>query len=298
MYINIYFGYHLTIAKIVRKMEEDKPVFLSIGYSTCHWCHVMAHESFENSEIAEILNQYFISIKVDKEERPDIDSIYMSVFQAITGSGRWPTTIFMTPDQKPFFAGTYFPRTARYGRMGLKELLLVVHQKWENSRETLLESADEVVAYLEKEASPAAEAGTEWLDSEVKLYQQTFDEEFGGFGDAPKFPAAHNLLFLLKYYEKRKDKSVLEIVEKTGNAFNQYFGITRDGNFEGKNIPNLLHHGQETESFSAFDGYLPVVYAYRRNRYALQLDNRYLVRARQLCDKVLADFYDERQGGF
>jgi len=117
-----------------RASVEDKPVFLSIGYSTCHWCHVMAHESFEDEEIAKILNQHFISIKVDKEERPDIDSIYMSVCQAFTGSGGWPTTIFLTPDQKPFFAGTYFPKTARYGQIGLADLLVAIQKKWETDR--------------------------------------------------------------------------------------------------------------------------------------------------------------------
>ena len=131
---------------------EDKPIFLSIGYSTCHWCHVMAHKSFEDAQIAEILNQHFISIKVDKEERPDIDSIYMSVCQTLTGSGGWPTTIFLIPDQKPFFAGTYFPKTARYGQMGLEQLLLAVHQKWKNNKENLLESAAEIflMRYYEK----------------------------------------------------------------------------------------------------------------------------------------------------
>lgn len=134
----------------MRAKSEDKPVFLSIGYSTCHWCHVMAHESFEDEEIADILNRYFIAIKVDKEERPDIDSIYMNVCQAFTGSGGWPTSIFLTPEQKPFFAGTYFPKTAAYGRLGLKELLLEVHEKWETNRDGLLHSADEIVAILSK----------------------------------------------------------------------------------------------------------------------------------------------------
>lgn len=110
--------------------REDKPIFLSIGYSACHWCHVLAHESFEDEEMAEILNKYFISIKVDKEERPDIDSVYMAVCQAFTGSGGWPTSIFMTADQKPFFAGTYFPKTSRGGMIGFRELLLAIHEKW------------------------------------------------------------------------------------------------------------------------------------------------------------------------
>ncbi|MDO4167985.1 MAG: thioredoxin domain-containing protein, partial [Eubacteriales bacterium] len=123
-----------------RAKQENKPIFLSIGYSTCHWCHVMAHESFEDVSVAEILNRYFISIKVDKEERPDLDSIYMAVCQAFTGSGGWPTTIFMTPEQKPFFAGTYFPKNSRYGQIGLKELLVAIHEKWTTDQTALLKS--------------------------------------------------------------------------------------------------------------------------------------------------------------
>ncbi len=199
---------------------EDKPVFLSIGYSTCHWCHVMAHESFEDVRIAEILNQYFISIKVDKEERPDIDSIYMSVCQALTGSGGWPTTIFLTPDQKPFFAGTYFPKTARYGQMGLEQLLLAVHQKWINDRESLLESAEEILSILDgqervEEGKRDEDIATELISAAVTLYKRIYDEEYGGFGNAPKFPTPHNLLFLMRYYEKSGDRDVLKMVEKT-----------------------------------------------------------------------------------
>ncbi len=199
---------------------EDKPVFLSIGYSTCHWCHVMAHESFEDAQIAQILNQYFISIKVDKEERPDIDSIYMSVCQALTGNGGWPTTIFLTPDQLPFYAGTYFPKTARYGQVGLKQLLLAVHQKWKNSREELLESAEGILSFLdrqnrEEEKKRDADVATELISSAVTLYKRIFDEEYGGFGDAPKFPTPHNLLFLMRYYERSRDRDVLKMVKKT-----------------------------------------------------------------------------------
>ena len=130
--------------------EEDKPIFLSIGYSTCHWCHVMAHESFEDEEIAELLNCYFVSIKVDKEERPDVDSIYMAVCQAFTGSGGWPTSIFLTADQKPFFAGTYYPKTSRHGMIGMRELLTVIHEKWTEERESLLQEYERVqLEYLE-----------------------------------------------------------------------------------------------------------------------------------------------------
>ena len=199
--------------------REDKPIFLSIGYSTCHWCHVMAHESFEDEQIADILNKYFISIKVDKEERPDLDSIYMAVCQAFTGGGGWPTSIFLTPEQKPFFAGTYFPRTARYGQVGLKELLLIIREKWEADKETLLKSAEEIISILNKEAetvdSRQASPGHELIWTAVDIYKRTFDIQFGGFGEAPKFPTPHNLIFLMKYYEKSKNETVLKMVEKT-----------------------------------------------------------------------------------
>lgn len=198
-----------------RAKSEDKPVFLSIGYSTCHWCHVMAHESFEDSEIAEILNRYFIAIKVDKEERPDIDSIYMSVCQAFTGSGGWPTTIFLTPEQKPFFAGTYFPKTVRYGQIGLKELLLGVREKWQTDRAALIKSADDIISFLNQKKLVQGSMNEQLVDQAFMLYKRMFDEEFGGFGEAPKFPTPHNLLFLMRYYEKSEDKEALEMVEKT-----------------------------------------------------------------------------------
>ena len=216
----------------VHAKKEDKPVFLSIGYSTCHWCHVMAHESFEDDEVAEILNRHFISIKVDKEERPDIDSIYMSVCQAYTGSGGWPTSIFLTPEQKPFFAGTYFPKTAKYGQIGFMDLLKIIVKKWQDDRRGLLESADEIVAVLKaREVASSTsngtvakgvldDAGLEQLaegliEHAVELYKESFDVTYGGFGEAPKFPTPHNLLFLLRQYEKYGDEVALGMVEKT-----------------------------------------------------------------------------------
>ena len=194
---------------------EDKPIFLSIGYSTCHWCHVMAHESFEDPEIAGILNQYFVSVKVDKEERPDIDSIYMAVCQAFTGSGGWPTSIFMTAEQKPFFAGTYFPKTARYGAAGFKELLLIMHQKWENERDALLCSADKITEAFHQQHAPASQADETLLDTALEWYEQSFDAQFGGFGGAPKFPAPHNLLFLMQQFEKHGSRQALRMAETT-----------------------------------------------------------------------------------
>lgn len=202
-------------AAFEKAAAEDKPVFLSIGYSTCHWCHVMAHESFEDQEIAEILNQFFVSIKVDKEERPDIDSIYMAVCQAFTGGGGWPTSIFMTAGQKPFFAGTYFPKTARYGSIGLKELLLAVQDKWQNDRKALLHSANEIVDMINNRQPHPSDTDETLPERAVELYQQSFDERWGGFGPAPKFPTPHNLLFLMQHAQKHHDGNALQMAEKT-----------------------------------------------------------------------------------
>lgn len=200
-----------------RKAEaEDKPVFLSIGYSTCHWCHVMAHESFEDAEIADILNRYFVAIKVDKEERPDIDSIYMSVCQALTGSGGWPTSIFMTAEQKPFFAGTYFPKNTRFGHIGFKELLLAIKEKWQTDRKTLEQSAKEITAlFYARDEESDGDINDTLIEHAVEIYEKTFDSEFGGFGNAPKFPSPHNLVFLLEYYEKSGNMEALHMAEKT-----------------------------------------------------------------------------------
>ena len=194
---------------------EDKPIFLSIGYSACHWCHVLAHESFEDREISQLLNQYYISIKVDKEERPDIDSVYMSVCQAFTGSGGWPTSIFMTWDQKPFFAGTYFPKTTRGGRVGMRELLLKIHEIWEHDRETLLWQSKEIVEHLRGENLGGGSMDQELVHLAVENYEHSYDPQYGGFGREPKFPTPHNLLFLLSYYERYKKASCLEMAEHT-----------------------------------------------------------------------------------
>ena len=184
--------------------EEERPIFLSIGYSTCHWCHVMAHESFEDEEIAGILNQYFVSIKVDREERPDIDSVYMSVCQALTGSGGWPMSIFLTAEQRPFFAGTYFPPRSQQGGMGFRELLLAMAQQWKSNRESLIESANEILAYISREQPQNKENDFSVRSSSLPeraadLFARSFDKKWGGFGNAPKFPTPHNLIFLMLY---------------------------------------------------------------------------------------------------
>ncbi len=195
--------------------EEEKPVFLSIGYSSCHWCHVFAHESFEDTEIADILNKYFISVKVDREERPDIDSVYMSVCQAFTGSGGWPTSVFMTADKKPFFAGTYFPKTSRGGMIGFKELLLLIHDKWESDRSFLLRRSDDIVEHLKKDTLSVKKADESLIEDAIKHFSVLYDEKDGGFGKAPKFPTPHNIIFLLSYYERYKNPHCLAMAEHT-----------------------------------------------------------------------------------
>lgn len=175
----------------------------------------MAHESFEDNEIADILNRYFVSIKVDKEERPDIDSIYMAVCQAFTGSGGWPTSIFMTYEQKPFFAGTYFPRTVRFGTIGLKELLMIIREKWDNDRDSLLRSSEEITKLLKPEYTHVPQADLKLIGEAVSQLKKSFDREYGGFGDAPKFPVPHNLLMLMKYYQMYGDDETLNMAEIT-----------------------------------------------------------------------------------
>lgn len=406
-----------------RAKREDKPILLSIGYSTCHWCHVMAHESFEDTQTAEILNRYFISIKVDKEERPDIDSIYMAVCQAFTGSGGWPTTIFLTPQQKPFYAGTYFPKTARYGQVGFQELLLAIQEKWATDRQMLLESAEEMVSHLNRQAAGEGrvsksrakgssaigsniakdDLNVHLIDTAFALYKRSFDKSYGGFGHAPKFPTPHNLLFLMNYYGKSRDEDAMEMVEKTllqmyrggifdhigggfsrystdryflaphfekmlydnallilaysqayqitrspiyrevaeraaayilremtsqeggfycaqdadsegvegkyylfspgeieeilgaetGKAFNEYFDITEKGNFEGKNIPNLLKNRkiENIHDNSEFSASLSAVYEYRKNRHSLHLDDKILTSWNGLMIAALCNLY-------
>ncbi len=197
--------------------KENKPIFLSIGYSTCHWCHVMAHESFEDPEIGHLMNDTFVSIKTDREERPDLDNIYMTVCQMMTGSGGWPLTIIMTPDKRPFFAGTYFPKESKYGRTGLKDLILNVKEIWNTKPEEISDSADKIIDALQKvsETSPSDEISPDILDEAYKNLSGNFDEVYGGFGTTPKFPAAHNLLFLLRYWKRSSNERSLTIVKET-----------------------------------------------------------------------------------
>ncbi len=372
-----------------RAEQEDKPIFLSIGYSTCHWCHVMAHESFEDEETADFLNRHFISIKVDREERPDIDNIYMKVCQAFTGGGGWPTSIFMTAEQKPFFAGTYYPKRRRRGMISFMELLSVLLDKWENDREALFAQANEIVFHLSREHNQVQDRSTasDLLNTAAAMFKRSFDRKNGGFGRAPKFPTPHNLLFLISYdqhtggrehinmadqtlmqmyrgglfdhigggfsrystdekflvphFEKmlydnallmtaycrmhavtedeRKAELYLDIARKTADYvlremtsadcafysaqdadsegaegryyvfdpdeiervlgkeealdFCRYYGISAEGNFEGKNILNLLN----SDPFAPqFEHQMKELYQYRKQRYDLHLDDKIL----------------------
>ena len=200
--------------------REDKPVFLSIGYSTCHWCHVMERESFENDQIADVLNQNFVSIKVDREERPDVDRIYMLFVQAATGSGGWPMSVFLTPDRKPFFGGTYFPPDNRYGRPGFGAILVNLARAWKEDRARIEESGAQVLRQLGEfsnvsSASGGAAVSNDALESGFFAFRRMFDSTHGGFGGAPKFPrpSVHN--FLLRYHAATGNSEALDMVLAT-----------------------------------------------------------------------------------
>ena len=217
--------------------REDKPIFLSIGYSTCHWCHVMAHESFEDDEVARLMNETFVSIKVDREERPDIDGVYMTVCQMMMGHGGWPLTIIMTPDKRPFYAATYIPKESRFGRTGMLDLVPRIRDVWRSRRTEVEDSAAHITQVL-RQSSGASIAGApvdeSVMTSAFEALEERFDPEHGGFGSAPKFPSPQNLLFLLRYWNRTGNEQALRIVTETlqsmrlGGIFDQLgFGFHR-----------------------------------------------------------------------
>ncbi|WP_300161210.1 thioredoxin domain-containing protein [Solidesulfovibrio sp.] len=218
---------------------QDKPIFLSIGYSTCHWCHVMERESFEDEDIAALMRATVVAVKVDREERPDLDTLYMTFCQALTGRGGWPLTVFLTPDGQPFFAGTYFPKESGFGRTGMRELLQRVHMAWKGNRQAVIGNAAQILSAVRDrvdggEAGPGATPGEKDLAAARKELADMFDAANGGFGGAPKFPAPHNLLFLLREYRRTGDDECLRMVRATlaamrrGGVFDQVgFGFHR-----------------------------------------------------------------------
>jgi uncharacterized protein YyaL (SSP411 family) len=203
-----------------RTAEEDKPVFLSIGYATCHWCHVMEHESFQDQEVADLLNTTFICIKVDREERPDIDALYMSICSMMTGGGGWPLTIIMTPDKKPFFAGTYFAKYSGLGRIGMIDLITRIREVWLDRRDDVEKSADNIMDLLQQQTRlrPGADLDENIIDAAFNELSRRYDSSNGGFSSAPKFPTPHIITFLLRYWEMSGNDQVLAMVKHTLTA--------------------------------------------------------------------------------
>lgn len=281
-----------------RANKEDKPIFLSIGYSTCHWCHVMERESFEDEEVAEILNQNFISIKVDKEERPDVDTIYMNICQKVNGHGGWPLTILMTAEQKPFFAGTYFPKRTRGQMLGLIDLLQNVARVWKSEPERLLSSADDLLDILRREEESQGEQ-VESIDRRIfgrafMDFKRQFDSQYGGFGSEPKFPTPHNLLFLLRYGVVYKNQDAIQMVEATLEAM--YKGGIYDhigGGFSRYSTDNmwLVPHFEKM----LYDNAL-LVLAYTE-AYQVTKKPLYEKVVRETLQYIMAEMTDE-QGGF
>jgi uncharacterized protein YyaL (SSP411 family) len=203
-----------------RARQEDRPIFLSIGYATCHWCHVMEHESFEDEQVARLMNQAFVCIKVDREERPDIDQVYMTACQLLSGSGGWPLTIIMTPDRKPFFAATYLPRQSRHGRIGMLELIPRVQEMWRSQRREVLGSAQQITGHLQAAVGRAApgRVGSDLSKRAFVELAMRYDPVHCVFGEAPKFPSPHTLIFLLRYWHRTGDERALRMAEQTLTA--------------------------------------------------------------------------------
>jgi len=282
-----------------RARAENKPIFLSIGYSTCHWCHVMERESFENEQIAAVMNRDFVCIKVDREERPDIDSIYMSFVQATTGGGGWPMSVWLTPDLKPFIGGTYFPPDDRYGRSGFGRILEQIANAWRTDREKIVESSIDVIQQLQKQAEVAPGGSVSRLDKDVLdtgffVFRRSFDTREGGFGGAPKFPrpVVHN--FLLRHYAQTKNQEALNMVlttlremakggmkDQLGGGFHRY---SVDAHWFVPHFEKMLYDQAQ----------LAISYL---EAFQITHDQSYAAVARDILDYVLRDMRD-RDGGF
>jgi len=261
---------------------ENKPVFLSIGYSTCHWCHVMERESFEDPEVADILNRSFVSVKVDREERPDIDSIYMTYCQAMTGSGGWPLSIFMTPEKKPFFSGSYFPKERMLGSPGLLDILLEIEKLWKTDRMRLEEASSQLHIEMSKlkQGGKQGEVKDDAVRSAFRMLRDHYESNFGGFSERPKFPSPHNLLFLMRYFHRTGNAEALEMVENTilsmyrGGIFDHIgFGFSRYSTDPMWLVPHF-------EKMLYDNALLAIVYTE-----AFQLTGRQLYR--EIAEKVL-----------
>ncbi|MGH9283772.1 MAG: thioredoxin domain-containing protein, partial [Acidimicrobiales bacterium] len=206
-----------------RARAEDRPVLLSVGYSACHWCHVMAHESFEDPDVAAVMNDLFVNVKVDREERPDVDAVYMDAVQAMTGQGGWPMTVFLTPEGQPFFGGTYFPKQAWGGRPGFVDLLRAVDEAWSQRRDDLVHQAEHLSGSIAQRSGAMAgagggEIGTGLVEGALRVLRSSFDAEWGGFGRAPKFPTPSTVELVLRGHAKDRDPATLEMAVTTLDA--------------------------------------------------------------------------------
>jgi len=282
--------------------KEDKPIFLSIGYSTCHWCHVMERESFEDDEVARVLNENFVSIKVDREERPDIDTIYMDTCQLLTGHGGWPLTIFALPNKKPFYSGTYFPKEDSQYMDGLITLLNKIISAWKDSKDKILESSDEIVKALHN----MTDFGEARADTPKKTYDKnefskesfytlksSFDSKYGGFGSKPKFPTPHNLWFLLEYYKTNNDRDALNMVETTldamysGGIYDHIgFGFSRYSTDRLWLVPHF-------EKMLYDNALLAILYS---KAYETTKKEKYKSVANEIFTYLLRDMQDEKDG--
>jgi uncharacterized protein YyaL (SSP411 family) len=204
---------------IQKSRREQKPIFLSIGYSACHWCHVMEHESFENEAIARVLNENFVSVKVDREERPDLDQIYMNAVQMLTGHGGWPMSVFLTPDLKPFYGGTYWPPQSARGMPGFDQILSAVIDAWKNRREHAVDAAEQLTTELRKvgqfSGGTADALTSELIDAAASHLRRSFDGANGGFGQAPKFPHPMDLQLLLRVAQRTGQTGPVDMVKLT-----------------------------------------------------------------------------------
>jgi uncharacterized protein len=278
---------------------ENKPIFLSIGYSTCHWCHVMERESFENEQVAAQLNRDFVSIKVDREERPDVDSIYMTFVQSTTGGGGWPMSVWLTPDLKPFLGGTYFPPDDRYGRAGFRRVLDQITNAWRTDREKIVESSVEMIQQLQKNAEVAPGGSVmridkAALDTGFFVFRRSFDSRYGGFGQAPKFPRPSVYNFLLRYHAQTKSQEALDMVlttlremakggmkDQLGGGFHRY---SVDGHWFVPHFEKMLYDQAQ----------LAISYV---EAFQITHDQNFATVAREILDYVLRDMRD-RDGGF
>lgn len=282
-----------------RAKREQKPILLSIGYSACHWCHVMERESFENEEIAAVMNELFINIKVDREERPDLDEIYMSAVQVMTRSGGWPMTVFLTPDLKPFYGGTYYPPTDRYGRPGFPKVMHAVAEAFNEKNAQVLQQADRLTAQLHQISNTVDarehELTEQLMTNAFQHYRAQFDSRYGGFGNAPKFPPSMGLPFLLRYWHHSGNANALEMVELTlqkmarGGMYDQLGGgfhrYSVDAHWLVPHFEKMLYDNAQ------------LVVAYFEAYQATQKPF-YREIATQTLDYILREMYDPENGGF